>query len=829
MLNPFFLQGSQSEQGLIQDLINEQLRMYGVDVHYIPRRYITERTVIKEVIESVFDNAYPIEAYVNSYEGYGDNTAILSKFGIQSTNELSLIISKERFETYITPLIKNIPNIKLADRPKEGDLIYFPLGDRLFEIKYVEHEQPFYQLQKNYVYELKCELFRYEDEVLDTSIDEIDDNIEKEGYIQTLNMVGIGSSALASTSLINRGLQFIRVTNGGSNYTSTPSVVISRPPTGGIQASAIARIGGGRITSVEIINPGIGYTIPPSISFVGGNGSGATATVGISTTGGIGPILVNRAGGKYVIPPLVTFSTPKHVGASATAIIDGPVVGMGVSVLSAVISIGSSAFLFPGGTTGGVFYKTAPTVTFSLPTGGGGVATATAILDDYNLTGGTVASISLLAEGKFYNPSSPPQVTISHPGYSYASATIGIAGSSINPSSLNFTSNGRAYRTAPVVSISTGGSYGLVPPTIPAVGIATINPITGVVTGVSFNPSDPWAVGTGATIGSGYTVAPNINFIGNPLPVQATATALVSVAGTITNISIGNSGYGYISPPTVYVESPSGENEQFRALGIATIRYNSVKTNGVIGIGSNIITGINTSNIIIGDRVRLAIGYNDFYNFIPTDTFVSGIGSSTITMSSSATNVAIANSIFEFGIDRCGIVTGIIITYGGGGYLSPPTVTISNNVSEKNYVEIIPGITTATGISTINSSGIVTGIYITNSGYGYVLPPSITVENASLVGMGTYIYNEVVVGTISSATARVRSWDNPNKKLEIATISGDFKANEVVIGQKSGAMYRIQSTNSNYDITTPYTDNDNIQFESDKIIDFTERNPFGMV
>lgn len=829
MLNPFFLQGSQTEQGLIQDLINEQLRMYGVDVHYIPRRYITERTIIKEVIESVFDNAYPIEAYVNSYEGYGDNTAILSKFGIQSTNELSLIISKERFETYITPLIKNIPNIKLADRPKEGDLIYFPLGDRLFEIKYVEHEQPFYQLQKNYVYELKCELFRYEDEVLDTSVEEIDDNIEKEGYIQTLNMVGIGSSALASTSLINRGLQFIKVTNGGSNYTSAPSVLISKPPIGGIQASALARVGGGRITSVEILNPGIGYTVPPSIGFVGGNGSGATATVGISTTGAIGPVLINRGGGKYVIPPLVTFSTPKHVGAAATAIIDGPVVGMGVSVLSAVISIGSSAFLFPGGTTGGVFYKTAPTVTFSLPTGGGGVATAIATLDNYNLTGGTLTNISLLAEGKFYDPSSPPQVSISHPGYSYASATIGIAGSSINPASLNFTSNGRAYRTAPVVSISTGGFYGLVPPTIPAVGIATINPITGVVTGVSFNPSDPWAVGTGATIGSGYTVAPNISFIGNPLPVQATATASVSIAGTITTISIGNSGYGYISPPTVYVASPNGQNEQFRALGIATIRYNSIKTSGVIGIGSNIITGINTTNIIVGDRVRLAIGYSDFYNFIPTDTFVSGIGSSTITMSSSATNVAVANSIFEFGIDRCGIVTGIIVTYGGGGYLSPPTVTISNNVSEKNYVELIPGITTATGISTISPSGVVSGIHITNSGYGYVLTPSVTVENASLVGIGTYIYNEVVVGTISSATARVRSWDNPNKKLEIASISGDFKANEVVVGQESGAMYRIESTNNDYDITTPYTDNDNIESEADKILDFTERNPFGMV
>jgi hypothetical protein len=73
MLNPFFLQGSKSEQGLIQDLINEQLRMYGVEVHYLPRKYITEKTIMREVIESAFDRSYPIEAYVENFDGYGDN------------------------------------------------------------------------------------------------------------------------------------------------------------------------------------------------------------------------------------------------------------------------------------------------------------------------------------------------------------------------------------------------------------------------------------------------------------------------------------------------------------------------------------------------------------------------------------------------------------------------------------------------------------------------------------------------------------------------------------------------------------------------------------
>ena len=140
MLNPYFQQGAKTEQNLIQDLINEQLRMYGVEVHYLPRKYMTEASIMKEVIRSQFDDAYPIEAYVENFDGYGQNPVLLSKFGIQATNELTLIISRERFEDYISPLMKNEDNVKLTTRPKEGDLIYFPLGDRLFEIKFVEHE-----------------------------------------------------------------------------------------------------------------------------------------------------------------------------------------------------------------------------------------------------------------------------------------------------------------------------------------------------------------------------------------------------------------------------------------------------------------------------------------------------------------------------------------------------------------------------------------------------------------------------------------------------------------------------------------------------------------
>ena len=341
MLNPFFLQGSKSEQGLIQDLINEQLRMYGVEVYYLPRKYITEKTIIREVIESSFDQSYPIEAYVENFDGYGDNTTILSKFGIQALNELTIIISKERFEEYITPLIKDQSNIKLSSRPKEGDIIYFPLGDRLFEIKFVEHEQPFYQLQKNYVYTLKCELFRYEDEIIDTGINFIDDNISgsgndegaiQVGIIQKLNMVGTGITASAVTSVVNGGIRFFTVTNRGSGYTYSPRVAISSAPNGGVTGIGSAKLIGGIIVctdsvnpatksvqSIEVINPGAGYTIAPKV-LIFGDGSGATATSTIGN-GVVGVITVTNSGGGYVNSPPIVFTGVSSVSAAATAVV----------------------------------------------------------------------------------------------------------------------------------------------------------------------------------------------------------------------------------------------------------------------------------------------------------------------------------------------------------------------------------------------------------------------------------------------------------------------------------------------------------------------------
>ena len=111
VLNPFFTQGTSSEQNLVQDLINEQLRTYGVEIFYIPRKFVTEKSVIREVVQSKFDLALPLEAYVDNYDQYSGAGNLLSKFGIESRDEVRLVISRERYENYITPLIEDQSNL----------------------------------------------------------------------------------------------------------------------------------------------------------------------------------------------------------------------------------------------------------------------------------------------------------------------------------------------------------------------------------------------------------------------------------------------------------------------------------------------------------------------------------------------------------------------------------------------------------------------------------------------------------------------------------------------------------------------------------------------
>ena len=391
VLNPFFQQGSKREQSLVQSLINEQLKIYGVDVHFMPRKYVSSDSVLREVSASSFEDAYPIEAYIDNFDGYGDNPTLLSKFGIEQTNEITLIISKERFENYISPLMKNEENIKLSTRPKEGDLIYFPFGDRLFEIKYVEHEKPFYMLKNTYVYELRCELFRYEDEVIDTGVDEIDDTLEATegvdgadfviGTTQKLTLVGDAVQATAETTQVHGGIQFVTVTNRGSGYKFAPRVAISSAPAGGVTGIATASllaglyIGAGYdaasntsvVQEVNLVNPGSGYTTGPEMQFYGGGGTGLAVT-SYMANGTIGIVTVTGGGSGYTTSPSVTFTGLSTVSAAATAV---------VSTAGTISAIHI--------TNAGAGYTTPPTISIAAPIG---TSTGTFVFNEI-VTGGT--------------------------------------------------------------------------------------------------------------------------------------------------------------------------------------------------------------------------------------------------------------------------------------------------------------------------------------------------------------------------------------------------------------------------------------------------------
>ena len=367
-LNPFFLHGSPSEERLVQDLINEQLRMFGVDIYYMPRKFLGTKTVMKENVLARFDDNFILEAYVQNYEGFQGSGDLMTKFGIRTTDELTLVISKERYDDFISPFYAENPTEELlVTRPKEGDLIYFPLSDSLFEIKFVEHENPFYQLGKLYMYQLTCELFEYEDEVINTTIEEIDNNVEDKGYIATFTLAGSGTTATATGGIRNGSVNQIILINDGYGYSSPPAVSISTSPNGSSESNATAvaittTAGAGSTTysikQVLITNPGFGYTQPPTITFSGAGGSGASARTGIGTTGVVYISAIDVAGSQYVSAPVVSIST-SPVGVSSANAQAIAVVGTGGTI---------SAIRF---TNAGFGYTQTPTVTIAAPASSG--------------------------------------------------------------------------------------------------------------------------------------------------------------------------------------------------------------------------------------------------------------------------------------------------------------------------------------------------------------------------------------------------------------------------------------------------------------------------
>lgn len=170
MPNVYFSHGTRNEQYLLEDLIIESISIWGQEFMYIPRTLVAKDEILGEDRLSKFQNAYPIDMYLETVDGFEGQGAFIQKFGLMMEQSATLTVARRTWER----LIGRHNGTILPNRPCEGDLLYFPLTKGLFEIKFVEHQDPFYQLKKLYVYRLQVELFQYASERMETGIKEID-------------------------------------------------------------------------------------------------------------------------------------------------------------------------------------------------------------------------------------------------------------------------------------------------------------------------------------------------------------------------------------------------------------------------------------------------------------------------------------------------------------------------------------------------------------------------------------------------------------------------------------------------------------------------------
>ena len=173
--NSFFKHTS-NEQQVVEDLTIESIQIHGQDVVYIPRTLVSQDEIFGEDTLSKFSSGTGIEMYIESIDGFEGDGDFISKFGLEIRDSMSLVVSKKRFQQELS-----------MTRPLEGDLIYFPLTNGLFEIKFVEHENPFYQLGKLYTYKLSCELFQYSQEDIETGWSDVD-NVESAHQSYAINL-----------------------------------------------------------------------------------------------------------------------------------------------------------------------------------------------------------------------------------------------------------------------------------------------------------------------------------------------------------------------------------------------------------------------------------------------------------------------------------------------------------------------------------------------------------------------------------------------------------------------------------------------------------------
>ena len=280
---PTYYQGYSSEQGLIQDLVDEQIKLFGSDVYYIPRIVLQDST-LEEVRYSKYQEQFQIEMLLQNVTGFGDNSEFISKFGLRITDEIIFRVSSRRWDEAVA---QYNPTLTVDSRPNEGDLLYFPLTQDIYEIKFVGKEEPFFQFGKIQFYAITAEIYELGQDDFDTGVAEID----------------------AVEQLFDNAIKLFMDPGGTGDFTVGEEIVGDE-----FLAKATSTITGDAVTGITITDGGSHYkqATPPSVTISGGGGTGATATATVSSTGIVNGILITNGGSGYTSAPIVTIDySPK--------------------------------------------------------------------------------------------------------------------------------------------------------------------------------------------------------------------------------------------------------------------------------------------------------------------------------------------------------------------------------------------------------------------------------------------------------------------------------------------------------------------------------------
>ena len=281
---PTYYAGHSGEQGLVQDLVDEQIKLFGTDIYYIPRIVLQDST-LDEVRYSKYQEQFQIEMLLQNVMGFGDNAEFISKFGLRITDEIVFRVSTRRWDEEVA---EHSPNLTVTSRPNEGDLLYFPLTQDIYEIKFVGKEEPFFQFGKIQFYAITAEIYEVGQDDFDTGVAEID----------------------AVEQLFDNAIKLFMDPGGTGDFTVGEEVVGDEF----LAKATVTDISGNEVNTITITDGGAHYKVatPPTVTITGGGGTGATATATVSSSGIVSSISITSGGTGYTSAPDVVIDySPK--------------------------------------------------------------------------------------------------------------------------------------------------------------------------------------------------------------------------------------------------------------------------------------------------------------------------------------------------------------------------------------------------------------------------------------------------------------------------------------------------------------------------------------